>query len=109
MKGLIAAALAAAVLAGAVPAGDAPNTRTAGPVAGVDVAPRPGDPSVELDSDGLPPRIDYPGDLAYGCDDQDHAVQVQPDTADAQAAAERGCQRLGIAADRLPWPGGVRP
>jgi hypothetical protein len=65
--------------------------------------------TVVLDVDGLPPRIEYRGDLAHGCDDEGRALDVAPDTEEAWAAAERRCARMHTAIEQAPWPGGMRP
>ena len=62
----------------------------------------------ELDEDGLPPRIEYVGDLTHSCEGT-HAVEVEPDTPAAWAAAERWCLRAGIALHRVDWPAGLSP
>jgi hypothetical protein len=65
--------------------------------------------TAELDVDGLPPRIEYPGTLDCFCDELGHPFGVEPDEPDAWTSAERGCLRLHIATGRAPWPDGIRP
>lgn len=89
---IIALAAAAAVaLAGHQPA-TTPDTST----------------TQELDEDGLPPRIEYAGELTHYCEGP-HAVDVQPDTAQARAAADRWCLRADLALHRVDWPAGLTP
>lgn len=114
MKGLLAGAVLLAVAAGAASTTATPDVPAAPVVTDTAAGPQPGvtgsDPGRdELDSDGLPPRIDYPGELFHYCDEQGRAFGVEPDVPDAWTAAERGCLRMQIAAGRAPWPGGMRP
>lgn len=72
-------------------------------------APQPAtSPSQEIDEDGLPPRIEYAGELTHYCDGP-HATDVQPDTAQARAAADRWCLRMDLALHRVDWPAGLTP
>lgn len=66
------------------------------------------DTGTGVDPDGLPPRIDYQGDLSHDCQGP-AAVNVVPDTPDAWAAANRKCERLDLGLGAIPWPEGVRP
>jgi hypothetical protein len=99
----------------AVAAAGTSTTPGAGPETGAPVAvdtatgPQPGNADVGLDEDGLPPRIEYPGDLFYYCDELGHPYGVDPDQPAAWTSAERGCLRLRIATGRAPWPNGIRP
>lgn len=72
----------------------------------VDVLP-PVSVETAVDDDGLPPRIEYAGSLSHGCDEQGHAVDVEPDEPAAWEAAERSCVRMRLSLDRAPWPSGV--
>ncbi|MEV8439209.1 hypothetical protein AB0425_17680 [Actinosynnema sp. NPDC051121] len=92
MKTLMTAAAAVLLLAAV---GTTMNDTTGG--SGVD----------QLDADGLPPRIEYPGELSYSCDENWHAVDVVPADPDANRAAERGCTRMHLSLDRLDLPDGV--
>lgn len=47
--------------------------------------------------------------FSAGCDADNHAVNVQPDTAEARRAAEHACQVTGKAVDNAPWPDGWHP
>ena len=47
--------------------------------------------------------------FSAGCDVDNHAVNVQPDTAEARRAAERSCQVTGAAIDNALWPDGWHP
>jgi hypothetical protein len=47
--------------------------------------------------------------FSAGCDADNHAVHVQPDTAEARRAAEHTCQVTGAAIDNAPWPDGWHP
>ena len=60
-----------------------------------------------LDADGLPPGIEYPGELGYRCDEQWNPVEVVPDDLDAHRAAERGCTRMRLSLEQLELPGGM--
>lgn len=62
----------------------------------------------QLDADGLPPRIDYAGDLSHSCDGT-RAVDVIPDTEQARAAADRWCLRADLLLRRVDWPAGLHP
>lgn len=109
MKGLIAVAVLVAIAAAGTTDGpDRPVDTPAVQVDSVD-APQPGNPQVapELDADGLPPRIEYAGELSYACDKQGRAVEVVPDTTEARTAADRRCERLHISFDRMNWPDGI--
>jgi hypothetical protein len=82
-----AAIAVAAVLAVALSGQDQP-TETAG-----------------LDENGLPPRIEYAGDLSHTCNGP-HLAEIDPDTPQARTAAERACLRLDLMLNRADWPEG---
>lgn len=109
MKGVLAVA-ALVLVAAAVTDQTSPDVppAPAGPAPVAVDGPQPGAPGLVLDGDGLPPRIDYPGDLAYDCDGP-RVTRVEPDEAAARVAAERRCLRLDLMLGRAEWPDGVTP
>lgn len=58
---------------------------------------------------GLPPAVEYQGDLFMYCDEHGNATDVEPHTPEAIAAAQSKCQRLDHAIDNAPWPEGIHP
>lgn len=111
MKGWLALSVlvAVAALGTSTTPGAGPEDTGTPVVVDTAVGPQPGNADAVLDEDGLPPRIEYRGDLAHGCDDEGRALDVEPDTEEAWAAAERRCARMHTAIEQAPWPGGMRP
>jgi hypothetical protein len=58
-----------------------------------------------LDENGLPPRIEYTGDLFHTCNGP-RLAEVDPDTPQARVAAERACLRLDLMLNQADWPEG---
>lgn len=69
---------------------------------------QPADTVEQLDADGLPPRIEYIGDLSHSCIGT-RAVDVVPDTEQARVAADRWCLRSDLVLGRVDWPGDLHP
>jgi hypothetical protein len=46
---------------------------------------------------------------ATSCDENNTAFDVEPDTAEARAAATDWCVRMAAAIDNAPWPSGLTP